>query len=62
MFIGLMAGAYSSIFIAAQLWVNIRFYRKPKKQIKHKSHKKEAVDELTITYQVRPKARRAIYC
>jgi SecD/SecF fusion protein len=48
MFIGLMAGAYSSIFIAAQLWVNIRYYRKPKKEIKHKARKKEDIDELTI--------------
>ncbi len=48
MFIGLMAGAYSSIFIAAQLWVNIRYNRKPKKEIKHKARKKEEIDELTI--------------
>jgi SecD/SecF fusion protein len=48
MFIGLLAGAYSSIFIAAQLWVNIRYYRKPKKEIKHKARKKEDIDELTI--------------
>jgi len=48
MFIGLLAGAYSSIFIAAQLWLNIRFNRKPKIQIKHKVRKKEEVDEMTV--------------
>jgi len=41
MFIGLLAGAYSSIFIAAQLWLQIRYNRKPKIQIKHKVRKKE---------------------
>ncbi len=48
MFIGLLAGAYSSIFIAAQLWLYIRGNRKPKKQIKHKARKKEGVEELTV--------------
>lgn len=48
MFIGLLAGAYSSIFIAAQLWLNIRYYRKPKKDIKHKKRKKEEIDELMV--------------
>jgi len=48
MFIGLLAGAYSSIFIAAQLWLQIRYFRKPKIQIKHKARKKEDIDELTV--------------
>jgi SecD/SecF fusion protein len=48
MFIGLLAGAYSSIFIAAQLWLQIRYYRKPKIQIKHKARRKEDIDELTV--------------
>ena len=48
MFIGLLAGAYSSIFIAAQLWLNIRYNRKPKIKIKHKVRKKEDLDEMTI--------------
>lgn len=48
MFIGLLAGAYSSIFIAAQMWLYIRYRRKPKIQIKHKARKKEDIDELTV--------------
>jgi SecD/SecF fusion protein len=48
MFIGLLAGAYSSIFIAAQLWLNIRYNRKPKIKIKHKARKKEDIDEMTV--------------
>lgn len=48
MFIGLLAGAYSSIFIAAQVWLNIRFNRKPKIEIRHKARKKEDIDELTV--------------
>jgi SecD/SecF fusion protein len=48
MFIGLLAGAYSSIFIAAQVWLRIRYRRKPKIMVKHKSRKKEDIDELTV--------------
>lgn len=48
MFIGLISGAYSSIFIAAQLWLFIRMRRRPKKEIVHKVRKKEDLDELTV--------------
>ncbi len=48
MFIGLISGAYSSIFIAAQLWLFIRMRRRPKKEITHKARKKEDLDELTV--------------
>ena len=48
MFIGLISGAYSSIFIAAQLWLFIRLRRRQKKEIVHKVRKKEDLDELTV--------------
>lgn len=48
MFVGLMAGAYSSIFIAAQLWYYMRVHRKPRVvKAKPKKDKKEA-EEMTI--------------
>jgi len=48
MFVGLMAGAYSSIFIAAQLWYYMRVHRKPRVvKAKPKKDKKE-VEEMTI--------------
>lgn len=48
MLVGLIAGAYSSIFIAAQLWYYIRINRKVKvSKVKVKKHKEE-LDEMTI--------------
>lgn len=47
MAIGLTAGAYSSIFIAAMVWLWIKQHRKPKAK-KVKVRKKEALDEMTI--------------
>lgn len=47
MFVGLVAGAYSSIFIAAQLWYYIRINAKPKvKKVKVK--KSNEPEELTV--------------
>lgn len=48
MLVGLISGAYSSIFIAAQLWLFIRLRRRQKKEIVHKVRKKEDLDELTV--------------
>jgi SecD/SecF fusion protein len=48
MLVGLFAGAYSSIFIAAQLWYYIRINKKPQSQKAKKPRKKEALDEMTI--------------
>ncbi|MDP3306372.1 MAG: protein translocase subunit SecD [Erysipelotrichaceae bacterium] len=48
MLVGLVAGAYSSIFIAAQLWYYIRVNKKPQSQKSKKPRKKEALDEVTI--------------
>jgi len=48
MLIGLIAGAYSSIFIAAQFWYWVRINRKPKVvKIKPKKNKNEP-EELVI--------------
>lgn len=47
MFIGLFAGAYSSIIIATMFWLWIRTNRKPKVR-KVKEKKKEELDEMTI--------------
>ncbi len=44
--IGLIAGAGSSVFIAAQLWYYIRLKVKPKK--KKKVRKKDEVEELIV--------------
>ncbi len=48
MLVGLFAGAYSSVFIAAQLWYYIRINKKPQSQKAKKPRKKEALDEMTI--------------
>jgi SecD/SecF fusion protein len=48
MLIGLFAGAYSSIFVAVQLWYYIRINKKPQSQKSKKPRKKEALDEMTI--------------
>ena len=46
--IGLLAGAGSSLFIAAQLWYQIRIHEKPKKAKKHKPRKKEEKEEMIV--------------
>ena len=47
--IGLIAGAGSSMFIAAQLWYYLRLHKKPKKAKKKKKHTgKKELDEMTI--------------
>jgi SecD/SecF fusion protein len=48
MLIGLIAGAYSSIFVAVQLWYYIRINKKPQSQKSRKPRKKESLDEMTI--------------
>lgn len=47
--IGLIAGAGSSMFIAAQLWYYLRLHKKPKKAKKKKKQTgKKELDEMTI--------------
>lgn len=50
MFVGLIAGTFSSIFIAPTVWVWIRTHKKnnTKKDKKKKKQKKELLDEYTI--------------
>jgi SecD/SecF fusion protein len=49
MFVGLLSGAYSSIFIAAQLWYYIRIHKKDRPMKKsRKSKRREELDEMTI--------------
>lgn len=49
MLVGLTVGAYSSIFIAAQLWLWIRMKYTPKYRKHKKAHKKiDSVQEMTI--------------
>lgn len=49
MFIGLIAGTFSSIFVAPAVWVWLRVHHKPKaKSKKNKNVKKEKLDEYTI--------------
>ena len=47
MVFGLLAGAYSSIFVAAMVWLWLKQHRKPKAK-KVKVRKKEELDEMTI--------------
>ena len=48
MFIGLVSGAYSSIFIAAQLWYYMQVHKKPKVVKAKKFKKKHEIEELTV--------------
>lgn len=48
LFIGLLFGAGSSLFVAAQLWYQIRIHHKPKKKSHKKSKKKEDLEEMII--------------
>ncbi len=47
MFVGLFAGAYSSIVISAMIWLYIRLHKKPKVRKVAKKNKEE-LDEMTI--------------
>lgn len=48
LFIGLLFGAGSSLFIAAQLWYQLRIHHKPKKKANKKKKKKEDLEEMII--------------
>ncbi len=48
LFIGLVAGAGSSLFIAAQIWYQLRVHEKHKTKKKLIKHKKEDVEEMII--------------
>ena len=48
MLVGLIAGTFSSIFIAPRLWCWIRENYKPKPKAKKKKEEKEKLDEYTI--------------
>lgn len=47
LFIGLVSGAGSSLFVAAQLWLYIRTNYKPKKKVS-KKYKKDEVEEMLV--------------
>lgn len=47
LFIGLLAGGGSSLFIAAQLWLYIRTNYKPKKKVA-KKYKKDEIEEMLV--------------
>jgi SecD/SecF fusion protein len=49
MFVGLIAGTFSSIFVAPAVWVWLRVHHTPKaKTKKEKKQNKEKLDEYTI--------------
>ncbi|MDD6467863.1 MAG: protein translocase subunit SecD [Erysipelotrichaceae bacterium] len=48
MLVGLIFGAYSSLFIAAQVWCRLRLHAKPKKEKKKKKRKKEDLEEYIV--------------
>lgn len=49
LFVGIACGAGSSLFIAAQLWYQIRIHRNPKKHVKKKrKRKKEELEEMIV--------------
>lgn len=49
LFIGIACGAGSSLFIAAQLWYQIRIHQDPKKHVKKKhKKKKEELEEMIV--------------
>lgn len=48
LFIGLVAGAGSSLFIAAQLWLQIRVNAKPKQKKPKKKYAKDEVEEMLV--------------
>ena len=48
MFVGLIFGAYSSMFIAAQVFYQLRIHAKPKQAKKKKPRKKEDLEEFVV--------------
>lgn len=49
LFIGIACGAGSSLFVAAQLWYQIRIHQNPKKHVKKKhKRKKDELEEMII--------------
>ena len=49
LFIGIACGAGSSLFVAAQLWYQIRIHQNPKKHVKKKrKKKKDELEEMII--------------
>ena len=48
MFVGLVFGAYSSMFIAAQVFYRLRLNAKPKQEKKKKTRKKEDLEEFIV--------------
>ena len=48
LFIGLFFGAGSSLFIAAQLWYQIRIHQQSLRSIQRKKRKKEDIEEMII--------------
>ena len=48
MFVGLIFGAYSSMFIAAQVFYQLRIHAKPKQEKKKKPRKKEDLEEFIV--------------
>ena len=48
MFVGLIAGTFSSIFVAPTVWKYVRSKAKPKNKKIRKSEKKEELDEYTV--------------
>ena len=48
MFVGLIAGTFSSIFVAPTVWKYVRQHEKPKSQKPRKKPKKEELDEYTV--------------
>jgi len=48
MLVGLIAGTFSSVFIAPTMWKYIREHYKPKEKKKQKKEPKETLDEYTI--------------
>lgn len=48
MLVGLIFGAYSSLFIAAQVWCQLRLRAKPKQAKKKKNRKKEDLEEYIV--------------
>jgi SecD/SecF fusion protein len=48
MFVGLIAGTFSSIFVAPTVWKYVRSKAKPKNKKVKKAEKKEELDEYTV--------------
>lgn len=50
LFVGIADGAGTSLFVAAQLWYQIRIHQKPKKKVgkRHKKSKSEDIQEMIV--------------